>query len=1469
MLEFDKSFFEKEERCGFVIEPMMKNVWAAQLEVLVKVDRICKENGIRYFADWGTLLGAVRHKGFIPWDDDMDICMLRPDYMRFIEVIKSYTDELSWYGIYNMKDWGMNASRVVNFTGFRIERDTLKEYHGCPYGVGIDIFPIDYVPRDKELEEEQKMVIKLIADADALKTMIEQNALSKDITKIIVQYKETLAAIENICQMKFSTENPSQQELMILMDEVQGLYGEADADYVTAMHRLVNGQEYYVKKEDYEEIIMCPYENISIPIPVGYDNILKLKYGNYMEMVNQGGGHDYPFYNTILKELSEKNGHKTLDETNTYVEDVCRKYYVAYLNRISLPRLTFENSYFEKNTELHQIQAAQLEALEEIRRICENHNIKFWAMEETFQGAKQNQGFLPKEESLTLGMTKNDYLKFLAIIQKELDAWFDYRSMHTHAGYDEESICIITDAFLCDDEEYKKRFHGCEYSVAVRILPVQENLEESCFCIQDVPFENTMIPILIEQSPLLTISILISNRPDTVCKCLDSVQPLLKAVPSELILTDTGCGTEVRAIIERYTDHIIDFTWCQDFSAARNVGLKEAKGQWLMYLDDDEWFENTDEIIEFFKSGECDKYNVACYVQRNYYDWNGSDFSDHTVDRIIRINKQLHFEHRVHEAYTGIDIGEKKLLHDYVHHYGYIYKSKEEMYKKYERNQELLEIECKECPNNMRMWHQLIMNQYALGYWDKGIEIAKEAIIHKSESEYWDVCHTDLLYCLEQKKDWQAIVKYGKEFIRKRLFPYESFGVLQYMEKAYYKLGELDKVKSIGNEAICLYNEYKENPKIFYENQLMRTEFVSERAISDMYAYYNMAINKETGLLDINADAKEKRNVQAEYYNGETRNGFYIEPMMKCAWAAHVEVLKKIDNICKENNIKYFADWGTLLGAVRHKGYIPWDDDLDICMLRPDLERFLEIMYGQQTDLICLNMYTDPEWGMHATKIVNTTKYETNRKVLKEYHGFPFMAGVDIFPIDYVPRDKTLEKKQMDAVRLANELAHLIKEMEEYELNSKEYKTGAKILKDMIPQLRRMSEKIISQKDIKLLDNITYQNLIILVDKLEGAYTDKDCDYVTAMHRLASGQDYYIPKDGYADSILAPFEDMLIPVPVGYDDILIKKYGKDYMIPNNVGGGHDYPFYGRLIDVISKNRGEKNRKTTQKHIEKMSVDYYVNFLKKTATPRIQYRKDFFTSGNINGYVVSEERRRIWAALTEVLEEVKKLCSEHNIKLFAIGETVHEAICFHNYAPQSEDLHIAIFREDCARFVSVIQEELSPWFDYRVIYTSENHEDMRAYIITDGYMCNENEYAKRFHGCPHIVGVDISIIDTVEPNEEIDTMRKTLIEGLIKTAQNVGSVPPYTQNELSIVEEWQKVTQIKIDTESNLRRELLKAADQIAGSYRGEGDYVRITADLQEGNDTILPKKFFANSVEVAFGNTTIPIPIGYGDNYEG
>ena len=88
-MTFPKEYFYDEVREGFYISGMMKRSWAAQLEVLDEVDRVCRKYGIKWFADCGTLLGAVRHKGFIPWDDDVDLIMPRPDYMKFLNKIKN------------------------------------------------------------------------------------------------------------------------------------------------------------------------------------------------------------------------------------------------------------------------------------------------------------------------------------------------------------------------------------------------------------------------------------------------------------------------------------------------------------------------------------------------------------------------------------------------------------------------------------------------------------------------------------------------------------------------------------------------------------------------------------------------------------------------------------------------------------------------------------------------------------------------------------------------------------------------------------------------------------------------------------------------------------------------------------------------------------------------------------------------------------------------------------------------------------------------------------------------------------------------------------------------------------------------------------------------------------------------------------------------------------------------------------
>ena len=85
-MNFDRSFFEDEVRDGFYVTAEMKQAWAAQMEVLSDLDKACRENGIEYYADWGTLLATVRHEGFIPWDDDLDIVMKREDYKKFLEV---------------------------------------------------------------------------------------------------------------------------------------------------------------------------------------------------------------------------------------------------------------------------------------------------------------------------------------------------------------------------------------------------------------------------------------------------------------------------------------------------------------------------------------------------------------------------------------------------------------------------------------------------------------------------------------------------------------------------------------------------------------------------------------------------------------------------------------------------------------------------------------------------------------------------------------------------------------------------------------------------------------------------------------------------------------------------------------------------------------------------------------------------------------------------------------------------------------------------------------------------------------------------------------------------------------------------------------------------------------------------------------------------------------------------------------
>lgn len=226
---------------------------------------------------------------------------------------------------------------------------------------------------------------------------------------------------------------------------------------------------------------------------------------------------------------------------------------------------------------------------------------------------------------------------------------------------------------------------------------------------------------------LLTISILISNRPDTVRKCLDSVKPLMENVSSELILVDTGCGEQVRAIIEEYTDQIVDFEWCRDFSKARNAGLERARGKWFLFLDDDEWFEDVTEIVEFFQTGEYKDYGIGVYTQRNYLEKNGSVYTDLLVGRMTKLSPDTRFIYRIHECFNKVG-GRTKKFNAYVHHYGYVYASQKESRIHSLRNISLLLEEHAQDPGNMKHTLQLAQEYNILDEYSKSLELSLEAV---------------------------------------------------------------------------------------------------------------------------------------------------------------------------------------------------------------------------------------------------------------------------------------------------------------------------------------------------------------------------------------------------------------------------------------------------------------------------------------------------------------------------------------------------------------------------------------------------------------------------------------------------------------------------------------------------------------------------------------------------------------------
>ncbi len=308
-IDFPKAFFEDEVREGFFVTTMMKRYWAAQLKVLSVIAGICDRHGISWFADYGTLMGAVRHEGYIPWDDDLDICMLRSDWNRFFEAARNELPQ--GYVIMTLKEqeeYRELIGRISNSHAIDYSPAHLEEFYGCPYTVGVDIFPLDGLYDDPDLEEDRKKRAQRVLDAYGI-----VQAEGEDSQRL----RTLLPVIERDNRVHLRPGAGLERKLVLLLDRIYSECPDEGAMKVALMRFYMSHGNHIYDRKMYESYVELPFENTFIRAMGRYDEKLRADYGDYMHVSRAGGVHGYPVYSEqeqILREHTGSNPYRyTLD----------------------------------------------------------------------------------------------------------------------------------------------------------------------------------------------------------------------------------------------------------------------------------------------------------------------------------------------------------------------------------------------------------------------------------------------------------------------------------------------------------------------------------------------------------------------------------------------------------------------------------------------------------------------------------------------------------------------------------------------------------------------------------------------------------------------------------------------------------------------------------------------------------------------------------------------------------------------------------------------------------------------------------------------------------------------------------------------------------------------------------------------------------------------------------------------------
>ena len=279
-LELPEHFLDEEVRCGYTVTEKMKKVWAVELDLLNEFQKVCRQHGLKYYAIAGTLLGAVRHQGYIPWDDDVDVVMFREDYDKLASIAPSaFSAPYEFMASGEIENFFRGHAQLRNRMTTGILSSEIDQEYSFNQGIWIDIFPLDGVPRENREERFTYFKLRFMRKCLRNRSRKTHKRLSGKLLHAFLLNREKMTG-DNFQRAHHRYEDTFRK----MSDKYH--------EFVSFIEFINPPLDKYIwKKSDFGQAVEMPFEFLHVPAPKGYDNILRTQYGDYMKPVQGGALH--------------------------------------------------------------------------------------------------------------------------------------------------------------------------------------------------------------------------------------------------------------------------------------------------------------------------------------------------------------------------------------------------------------------------------------------------------------------------------------------------------------------------------------------------------------------------------------------------------------------------------------------------------------------------------------------------------------------------------------------------------------------------------------------------------------------------------------------------------------------------------------------------------------------------------------------------------------------------------------------------------------------------------------------------------------------------------------------------------------------------------------------------------------------------------------------------------------------------